>query len=570
MSSGSKTPKALVIGVWGDPSRWEGVEYRISIPSISNKNVTHLAQKRYGVSEWGIKTRSSTLALTCFFSGFAETRTIIIGLDSLADLSSPSCRDVGIRSCAESRYREFIRKFIAEMDKSTCDLSSYENFIDLIMVPARGTFRGYTFRGSPIHIFNKVFIKVMNVVEELKPRFIVLDVTHGINYQTIASHYAVLGVVKLVNALRRVRREKEASLIILNSEPIPPPKQKEIKQEEATKTVDTPQLSILDVSEIENALNFINDLSSIISFRLPVSGSLPEGEGGEGIALQKLAKFVFLVESGAAGLTFPGAVDEGGAPLAMDICSLQVSGPEPNVKYPPQLIGNAITYLEASTQPVVLYSLHKAVIGLQQKLCSAELRADLVKYMNSVGDVLRGARLPHLHHIVTKESAKFSIVQTALKRLTTECWQVLEEIAKERKDINVLKLVSVERNEIEVSGELLKTLRMLESDVVTKCNCRDLVMEVINIISSEKEKKKRVSCATQTPSDTHQQVDEEQKKRCSASDEMIRNMIAHAGLSYDFIEKVVFSGDSYRITKVVYRRCLVEDFMESLQKMLKE
>ena len=272
MSGVGKGPKALIIGVWGDPSRWNEVEYRISIQSMSNKSVAHLAQKRYGASEWVIKTRSSTLALTCFFSGFAETRTIIIGLDSLADLSSPSCRDRGVRSCAEDRYREFIRKFIAEIDKSVCDLSGYESLIDLIMVPARGSFRGYAFRGSPIHIFNKVFINVVKVVEEFKPGFIVLDVTHGINYQTIASHYAVLGVVKLVNALRRIRREKETSLIILNSEPVPPAKQKEVKQVETAKPVEIPQLSILDVSELENALNFINDLSSIISFRLPASG----------------------------------------------------------------------------------------------------------------------------------------------------------------------------------------------------------------------------------------------------------------------------------------------------------
>ncbi|MCC6055488.1 MAG: hypothetical protein LM583_02270, partial [Desulfurococcaceae archaeon] len=146
MSSGSKTPKVLIIGVWGDPSRWYEVEYRIHIPSISNGSVKHLAQKRYGSAEWSILTRSSTLALTCFFKGFTETRTIIIGLDSLADLSDPSCRDVGVRRCAENRYKEFV----AKIDKSVCDLSIYENFTDLIMVPARGSLCGYTFGGSPI------------------------------------------------------------------------------------------------------------------------------------------------------------------------------------------------------------------------------------------------------------------------------------------------------------------------------------------------------------------------------------------------------------------------------------
>jgi CRISPR-associated protein Csx1 len=567
VSAASRAPKALVIGVWGDPSRWDRVEYRISIPSISNKHVAHLAQKRYGASEWGIKTQSSTLALTCFFRGFAETRTIIIGLDSLADLSSPSCRDRDVRSCAEGRYREFIRKFIAEIDKSICDLSSYENFIDLIMAPARGSFRGYVFRGSPIHIFNKVFIKVMKVVEEFKPSFIVLDVTHGINYQTIASHYAVLGVVKLVNALRRVRREKEASLIILNSEPVPPAKQKEVKQVETAKPVETPQLSILDVSEIENALNFINDLSSIISFRLPASESLAIGEGSESNVFQRLAKFVFLVESGAAGLTFPEAVDESGAPLAMDICSLQVSNPEPDVEYPPQLIGNAVTYPEASIQPVVLYSLHKAVVGFQQKLCSGETVTNLIKYLDSVGDVLKVARLPHLYYIVSKESVKLSLVQTALRRLVAECWQVFEEVAKERKDIDVSKLVSVGRNEIEVSRELFKALRMLKSSMVTKYSCRDLVAEVMNANSGGK---KGVSPATQTQSDADQRADEEREKRCSVDDEMMRNMIAHAGLSYDFIERIVFTGDSYRIARVVYRRCLVEDFVKRLEESLRE
>jgi CRISPR-associated protein Csx1 len=550
MSSGSKTPKALIIGVWGDPSRWDEVEYRIHIPSISNGSVKHLAQKRYGSAEWSILTRSSTLALTCFFKGFAETRTIIIGLDSLADLSDPSCRDVGVRRCAENRYKEFVRGFVAKIDKSVCNLSIYENFTDLIMVPARGTFRGYTFEGSPIHIFNRVFIKVLRTVEEFKPSFAVLDVTHGVNYQTIASHYAVLGVVKLVNALRRVRREKEANLIIMNSEPIPPTQQRrEVKQVEIARTSGTPQLSILDVSEIENALDFINDLTSAISFRLPLSEPLLTENGSESNVLQRLAKFVFLVESGAAGLAFPGAVDEAGAPLAMDICSVQVDAPEPDVEYQPQLKDNVAVYSDVSTQPILLYSLHKAVIGLQQKLCGTEVRADLVKYLNSVGEVLKDARLPHLHYIVTKEGAKLGLVQVALKKLASECWQLFEDAARGKGIERVSDLINVKGSEVEVSRALFASLRNVESDSVSKC-CTELVSKILG--------------------DGVQIGQEKQEKSCSVSDEMVRNMVAHAGLSYNFMEKVVFSGDSYRITKVVYRRCLVEDFIESLQKMLKE
>jgi CRISPR-associated protein Csx1 len=555
---GSK-PRALVIGVWGDPSRWSQVNYKISIPSLSHEGIKRLAQRIYGNSSWGIVTHSTTLALTCFFKGFADVKTIIFGLDSLADLNDSTCLTTGVRECAARRYEDFLNKFINSIDKGMCGIDSYKQFIEIVVTPARGSFHGYRFSGSPTHVFNKAFAKIMSAMEEFSPSFVILDVTHGINYQTISIQYATLAALQLTNKLNTIRGKSGGTthLVIMNSEPIPPPKvsHQDVKKVRHVEEVQQMlyELNILDVSEIANALDFINTLTNALSFRLTQTTISIEEELGREVkeALQRLLMFVKLVENSAIGITYPGSIDTNGKPLGQDICSIELDTEPPDTEYMPQIIvPNEVKYVEVSTAPILVYVLNKAISSLQQSLCTERAKMYLEDYLNIMATLLKRAGLNYAHYIVSIEGSKWGTVSKALTRLLSECWKEFESVAKEAKEENKMKAlheIIYDDGGVRVVKHMLMALRNTESCIISSGSCAELARAIVK--------------------------NYEQKGVVHGVDvEIARNMIAHAGLSYDFIEMVIFvkDGNTYRASRAVFSKDLVLEFLNNILRFKEE
>jgi len=537
-------PRALIVSAWGDPSQWETVEYRINFYSIKARKPLGwrvLAEKAYSSSSWSISSQCTTIALACFFKGFAEVRTLVFGLDSLADLQDVGCAGKGVRKCAEEKYRGFLMSFIKDAVDKGCRLDNSNELIEITITPALGSFHGYKFNGSPIHIFNKAFIKVMEELERFNPHFVILDVSHGVNYQTIAVNYATLAAVSLFNSLNRIKGSHGILVDIVNSEPLPR-KRRRFKQDnpEENREVKT-GLDILDVSGIAEAFEFVSGLTQAIRFRVPVRefSRMLEGEKLEEI-WKKLVAFVALVSSGLAGLTFPGALDEKGVPLGFDICSVQLSGATIKVDYLPVLRDREVDYEETSISPVLLYSLEKAIAGFQERLCGGGGKLDLSSYLSRVADLLEKAEMPHIKRLVSIENAKWGLTIRALRKLWGGCRQEFEKAVREKGDVSLQDIIDERNGEVEVSSSLLEALRVAGRAEDKMADCRMFAHDVLEHFKKP-----------ELPSN----VDEE----------MLRNMFAHAGLSYSFISKVRLGGEDYQITELLYRRRLVEGLMEKLK-----
>ena len=542
----SSRPRALIVSAWGDPSQWESVEYRINLYNIKARKPLgwrFLAEKAYGASGWAISSQSTTIALACFFRGFADVKALVFGLDSLADLQDVECAAKGVRECADEKYRGFLEGFVKDVMGKGCNLDNYDGLIEIALTPAMGSFHGYKFNGSPIHIFNKAFIKIMEELEKFNPRFVILDVSHGVNYQTIAVNYATLAAVSLVNSLNRIKGRHEILLDIVNSEPLPG-RRRRFKQDksEGNKEVKT-GLNILDVSGIAEAFEFVSGLTQAIRLRVPVRefSRMLEDEKLEEI-WRKLVAFVALVSSGLAGLTFPGASDEEGVPLGFDICSVQPGGATLNVEYSPSLRDREVNYEEASTNPVLLYSLRKAVAGFQEGICGEGGEIGLSDYLRSIAGLLEKAELPHISRLVSIENVKWGLTIVALKKLWGECRQDFEKAVRERGNLGLSKIIDDRDEEVEVSSSLLEALRGVGRAEKEMEDCGKFLAEFTGRLK-----------VPEVPSD----VDEE----------MLRNMIAHAGLSYSFISKVRLRrrGGDYNVVGLLYRRHLVEGLMKKLK-----
>lgn len=554
----SSRPRALIIGIWGDPSRWQLVEYAIPINEILHKGIKNIAKGVYGDKLWKLRSRSSTLAITCFYKGFMDVKTLIFGLDSIANLSDNACKS-DVRECARSIYRSLLARFVKEVagenteEDYVCSLEPGEELsIELVVTPARGSFAGYKFSGTPIHIFNVAFAKVLRAVEEFNPRFVIVDVTHGINYQTISVLHAAVAVAQLVNSLERLRSgNRKFDLIILNSEPyLQVAKQKEIRQEQKAQQVSTTQegddllLSILDVTELKKAVDFINTLSAILYLRLPPGRAVENEELPREISesLRRLVVFVKIFENSAIGITYPGSFDEDGKPLNLDICSMSLSTPLLDLDYKPvtDITKRVVTYDFASTAPVMLYTLSKVISGLQQELCTEESKKHLRHYLYAASKLLKRLGLEYAHQVVQVENTKWGLVEFAVTRLVTECRQGFEEIARRQSRDDVLSLITTRSggDVVEISSELLAVLRGFEQEVVMESSCRSFVEEVL----------KKVNFFSVA---------------CRVEDENARNMYAHAGLSHNFMKgvKLLREDNVYRVAQLTYIKCLVENFL---------
>ena len=456
MSGGS----VLVAAAWGYPPGWRKARYRVEPPQ-------HPSFK--GARQVECTSCSSTLALIRFFreNGW-DVKTVIFGVDTaLNPAGFTDGRE--FRRGVKERYIEWFRGLV-----ETSDCSS-ELEPEVVVLPGIGRHWGRRFEGAPLAMFNEALRALW---EAGKPSILAVDLTHGINFQTVAVLYAAVAAA--------VIWKKERDLLILNSDPYPAGVRvgQCVSGEKAEESAGMPELSINDVSELQRAVRNIRQIAALRRFQMPEREGLDlTGELGQ------LLAYICILANGAAGLAFSGAsYDDGGAIIAQ-LPSVDVKPPDTT----PIIRDEAVEY----PAPDQTYAVRTAIDAVVSDLQNLH-RDNLVDFLNAV------AR--RYEEIYSLQNALI------LKQTAQEFGRVIERAKK-------LRL----RNELTAAE--VKVLVELSEESINETEFRHRVESLQREIEEERAELRDAA-----------------KRAEGNLDRWLRNLSAHGGLSYILIDKVRLAG----------------------------
>ncbi|AGT34797.1 MAG: CRISPR-associated CARF protein Csx1 [Thermofilum sp.] len=550
----SEKSKVLVVASWGDPRRWDEVSYRLSVESLEHPGLRKVLGE--GARELECRSRSSTVSLLCLLSSAGlDVHGVVFGLDTVASVSSQN-----IRNDALNVYDNSLEEFVKG---STCCEEIKEEIkerIEVVVTPGVGTYGGLSYRGSPTHIFTQAFMKIYKRLAD-DHTFLVVDITHGINYQTTAILYAAMTSAIVAG--------KEKNLVIFNSEPPSPPTKPQrtdkspqpaqlgavqpVPQATSQQASNPQSLGILDVTLLSNALQFAMAARDILLFRSKSISELRKAsvKGSKRVAeaLVSLETFTRLLENAAVALTFPGALDENGERLGYSLCSFLesfTSDPCSEIEDQPEKddVKKVVTYPSPETARVlecILYSVLRRLAederGKSNGLCVDAAKSDLAEYLKRVAERLQEAGLKYASLIAKREKQKLDTFIGTFQNC-------LNEFDKNKAMLGgIAQHLVLRENEVEVDVSLFHAFEELEQKK-SKLPC-------IYILNDVEEKVRNF------------------KKEEVIDENNARNISAHAGLSYTIIEKVVVSrqADRWTVSKIKYNRGKVQEYLKILSRI---
>jgi CRISPR-associated protein Csx1 len=525
--------------------------YRLSLEDFAHRGLRRVVESGLQGRERGemkCESRCSTLALASFLKeASVDVEVLVFGLDTLVQ-PGPSG---DLRRSAEESYRRHAEEYTQEC--SCCSvLAGKERLLNVVVTPGIGVFHGYAYRGSPVHIFNVAFSRILEGIERLEPSFIVVDITHGVNYQMTAILYAVMAAAALEGMEGRVS--------IFNSEPYPrrprerssQPSSGAAQQEQPPQ--EPPGLSLLDVTQLSGALSFAQAVGDALQLRSArLSRLLEEGGAGRGglqEALRRLVNFVRLLENVAVGITFPGAVSEQGEGLPYSICSALEGLPRregergQGIEYPPRVEGSTVSYPAAHIEESLRLALERILERLARGgrlggqtlpgLCAGDAGRSLVEYMARAARWLGFAGLRYAQLIVKSEQQKLAMFVSR----ATRCLGALGS------DELLSQYLRIGDGQVEVGAPLLAALA--EQEAEKEASCEEVVAAARGKLESRAPQGRGA-----------RQVGEKEA----------RNISAHAGVSYTIIRSVTLArleGERWAITRVVFDKSMVEQYLRIL------
>jgi len=378
-----KSNKILIISSWGFPPAWFSYKYKVSIDHPLFKDISHFE----------CTSCCSTLVLVSALRKLDfDTKTIIFGLDSVANPSNGNPRKL-----AKDLYTSWLKVLVTK-----CSCCGDLGPIEIEVLPGIGKFYGWSFKGSVDHLFNMAFNKLVTELNSTKYNWIFLDITHGINFQTIAILHAVVASVVLLDVERR--------LIVMNSEPA---QGGEVKCIRYTKNKTLPkELSIIDVSRLQRVVYFIRLLRALKTL----------DTSGIGLALKELKHlnkelvkylknniipFFKLLRNGIVAVTFASACidmeDKMRCPI-INICIDKRSNMNllPNYNPVVDVKKKTIEYPKAS----IYESLNLALYIILNRFCEEIMKdddQDLIKYMKNITNKYKKYDYTYAE-LITKES----------------------------------------------------------------------------------------------------------------------------------------------------------------------
>jgi len=182
----------------------------------------------------------------------------VLGLDTAIQ---PKDHEDGIkfRERVKRAYEMWLMSLLDDCKTHGCceDISEKLFIIDILL--GIGMFNGWRYLAKIDDLFVKAFLKVRDELRELGSRtWVFIDITHGINYQTISVMYASLAAVICELGIRGLTKT-----FILNSEPAMGGELciKISKNNIISQAVN--EINILDVTRLYTILNFIYGVISL-------------------------------------------------------------------------------------------------------------------------------------------------------------------------------------------------------------------------------------------------------------------------------------------------------------------
>jgi CRISPR-associated protein Csx1 len=335
----------LVAAAWGYPPGWRKARYRVEPPQ-------HPSFK--GARPVECTSCSSTLALIRFFreNGW-DVKTLIFGVDTALNPTGFTDGEE-FRKSVKEQYLKWFRG-LAETSNCTAELEP-----EVVVLPGIGRHWGCQFKGALLAVFNETLHALLKAG---KPTFLVVDLTHGINFQTVAVLYAAVAAA--------VIWKKEKDLLILNSDPYPTGVRVEqcVSGEKTKESAEVPELSLNDVSELQRAVRNIRQIAALRRFQMPELEDVDLTD-----ELRQLLAYICLLANGAAGLAFSGARYDDGSAVAQ-LPRVEVKPPDTT----PIIRDETVEY----PAPDRTYAVRTAIEAVVSDLHNLQ-RDNLVDFLNAV------------------------------------------------------------------------------------------------------------------------------------------------------------------------------------------
>ncbi|ACB40084.1 CRISPR-associated CARF protein Csx1 [Pyrobaculum neutrophilum] len=416
--------KVLLVGVWGFPPSWRRARYTAEVD-----------RKPFKGSAGRFEGCTSEGALVDVLRGLgrpSEVSVLVVGSDSVVN---PGAAAGDLRARARELYQRWGRELMGGLP------------FEVVSVPAVGTYFGWRFEGSPEAIFMDVFKAVWERSEDAS--FIVVDITHGINFVTISALYAAVAAA--------VGRGKEDRLILVNSEPYPNDVESDfcIQPQRGERRREVPELRVLDVSSLQEVLRSVRELAALRSLR--AVGRTRE---------TRLGKLIWLISNGAAALGFTGAAFEGWDP---DFGPPKEEKPPQLTESRPRVENGAVRYEHADLQTAAETVLHQIWTELKRDVFD---KRTLPEYLSALANRYEKHGHIYLSSIARVTSKEVGLLQkvaeaTSPGEVGPELWHLVSrhkrEVREALKSGGIKKLID-HRIE-EARRELQQERERLEKDI---------------------------------------------------------------------------------------------------------
>jgi len=216
----------ILIATWGDPKRWESVRYKMfKIPSELKYTLESMTEEQY------FENKSTTSALArCIFEkkcidDYSDLKIIVIVSETLVNPDKIDGQGTDLLRMIRDSVSDSIKVYIKSDDYFGEKL--YDK-VDLIVAPGIGFIEaeGVEFRCNIDNYTTYVFKELIEktVFVNYIPDYILLDISHGINYMPVATLNIIKEFADIIALMKQVLNveDKSVGVIVVNSDPYIP------------------------------------------------------------------------------------------------------------------------------------------------------------------------------------------------------------------------------------------------------------------------------------------------------------------------------------------------------------
>ncbi|MEM3662241.1 MAG: TM1812 family CRISPR-associated protein [Sulfolobales archaeon] len=186
----------LIISVWGDPTGWRCVnKYKVE---MSRSDLIHFyeASKAYKSS------------LGVLMEAYPDARVLLFVSSTLGDPR------VGSYGGLVKRVEDYVGSHL-----SNVEFCGDRSKVSVVVLPGVGRFKdSRSFVGGVEGFRVAAFLKAYECMLEYRPKRVVLDLTHGLNYMPT---YVRLSVFDALTCYSSLSKDYRVELLVYNSEPFP-------------------------------------------------------------------------------------------------------------------------------------------------------------------------------------------------------------------------------------------------------------------------------------------------------------------------------------------------------------